>query len=283
MSQVARVFVVLNLLVAAGFLFTASTFLAVKQDYKTQLETEKAAHTKTKSEHATVKQQLETELAAAEAVRVAAREQKAAFEAENGRLTTQLKAQTGQISTKDTQISELNGNFSRLEETARRQGEFVTKLTADRDKAFGDAREARTAEKEARSALAAEQANSRDLDNKVKAKDRELVAANTKIKDQDMMIDFARTKGVSFGKLVLMKRLNGAVTVADNATRIAMINVGKAQGVERGYVFDVVRGSDYIGRIEVDEVYENTSACTIKLLADGAMVKAADIATTTLN
>ena len=283
MSQVARVFVVLNLLVAAGFLFTASTFLAVNQDYKTKLEAEKEAHAKTQGEFAAKVEQFTNDLAEAERVRQNAREQKAVLETENGRLTTQINAMTAQLSTKDTQISELTNNLSKLEEDVQRQGTFVAKLTKDRDDAFADARSAREGEKTAQGKLLAEENKNRDLSNQVAELNRNLVAANEKIGNLDNMITFARSKGISFGNLLMMKRVNGAVTAADNNEMIAMISVGKNKGVQRGYVFDVVRGSDYVGRIEVDEVYPNSAACTIKLLAQGAMIQPADIVTTSLN
>ena len=47
MTQVARVFVVLNLLLAVGFLFSAATILSLNKDFKTKYEAEVAAHERT--------------------------------------------------------------------------------------------------------------------------------------------------------------------------------------------------------------------------------------------
>ena len=80
-----------------------------------------------------------------------------------------------------------------------------------------------------------------------------------------------------------MKPIEGNVLKADNGTRLAVINVGKAGGVTRGYVFSIARGSEYIGQLEIDSVYENVSAGTVKLLAPGAEVRTGDRVTTTLN
>ena len=77
--------------------------------------------------------------------------------------------------------------------------------------------------------------------------------------------------------------INGTIVNADNDTKLAVINVGTKGGVERGYVFDVTRGGSYIARLEIETVYDNAAAGTIKFTTPCESVRSGDQVTNTLH
>ena len=63
-----------------------------------------------------------------------------------------------------------------------------------------------------------------------------------------------------------------------------MLNLGSNAGVKLGYVFDIVRGGSYVGRIVIDQVYANNSAGKITIRSKtGSTPQPGDRATTALN
>jgi hypothetical protein len=58
-------------------------------------------------------------------------------------------------------------------------------------------------------------------------------------------------------------RIEGFVEVVRAADRLVVLSVGKDQNVMPGYVFSVRRGPEYIGKVEVIEVYDDLSGARI--------------------
>ncbi len=283
MSQVARVFVVLNLLISAGFLFAAATFLALNNDYKGQLEAEQTAHEKANEDHRAQVTEKDNEIDR--------------LKSQVSTLTEQKGTLTGTVTAQDTQIKSLNSDKSNLTgENARliqTNGEHATSVqelqkanNGLRSQNDALAAENRSKTKEAADAVAAKETADKQIeDHKATIHEQEkMIAAQKEAGAQkDMMIAYAKSKGVDFEKIEMMPPLSGHVVNADNNLKLVQINIGKAKGMVRGAVFDVVRGSSYIGRMRVDTVFDNQSAGLLTIVADGQMVMVGDRVTNTLN
>lgn len=267
MSQVARVFVVLNLIVACGFLFAASTFLALNNDWKGKHEDAVEAHAKAITEKDEKIKEVEKKLEVREREYTAQTEKATGLETENAALRQQVEALRGDVNTRDAQITGFSDQLGRLQEAVNRQQQHIENLETQNAQAQDQAREARAAEMAANQALEAERGTTRELENTVAQKERDINQLTNEKGDLSLMVDFAKQKGIVFDAFP-MRAVNGAVVGADAGTKMVMVNVGKSHGVERGYVLDIVRGDRYVGRMRVDYVENNTASGILTITND---------------
>lgn len=283
MSQVARVFVVLNLLVAVGFLFAAATFLAANKDYKDQLTREKDAR-KTEVGQLNAKiDELQKQYEKLDRDYNSTKESRATLETANGALTKTNEQLRGDLQQRDSQIQGFTDQLGKLQEAVNLQARHVQNLEQQNEAAQTQAREARASEQKALASLEAEQGTTRDLRNDVAEKERSITALTNDTNHKQLMIDLARGRGINFENLLIMKPVRGQVVGADAQTGLVMINAGREAGVERGYVMDVVRGERYIGRFRIDNVDSAIATGVMTLTTQGESVRTGDFVTNTLN
>lgn len=283
MSQVARVFVVLNLLVSAGFLFAAATFLALNNDYKNQLQAEKDAHEADNQARDLKIGQLNDEVK---------RQQ-----GQVSSLREQVSQKDGTIASQNTQIQGLQGDKANLTaekasliEANRAHGDAVAKLQDDNKGLRANnealATENRAKTKEAADAVAAKEAADKeieDLKGTIHGHEKTITAQKDSISEKDLLIAYAKQKGIDFENLQMLPPMSGHVVNADNSLKLVQVNLGKSNGMVRGAVLDVVRGDTYVGRVRIDTVFENQSAGLLTIVADGQSVMVGDRVTNTLN
>lgn len=284
MTQVARVFVVLNLLLAAGFLFSVATILSLNQDYKTKLEGEQTAHGDTRTSLTRNLRAVEGERDDARRASEELRQKSARLESTNAAQAQQITSLEGDKSNLETANSQMRQELDNLAAGVNRLQEDNNRLMAESKKNADQARASRAEALAAAEDLEAERKKNQDLTVARTNLEEERGNLQEVIKEKDTMLDYAREKGINFENLVSMKNaVHGVVVQADNETRLAVINRGKNSGVERGYVLDIVRGGSYIGRMLVDSVHEQAAAGTIKFLSPGQSVMPGDEVTNKLN
>ena len=63
------------------------------------------------------------------------------------------------------------------------------------------------------------------------------------------------------GALVKAPSIHGKVVGVSNKFNLVMLNVGDGDQVKPGYEFTIYRGSTYVGRVKVDNVYPDMCSC----------------------
>lgn len=283
MSQIARVFVFLNLVLSVGFLFAAATFLASTDSYKTQLESAQAEATSKQTEMQAVIDQLQQDLAGRDQQVSAANEQRSGLEQEGAQLKARLEEQAAQLATKDQQITGAQSNAENLQNQLNDASVRVGNLITDKEEAFNERVAAVRAKEEAVAAKqAAEQARQEALDE-IERLSAQVAAQEEEIQNQKLKILYAQDNGFVFAGIEVQPKIDAQVINYDPSTALVQFNRGEKDGVKRGYTFDVVRGGSYIGRVRIDHVAQGSSGGTLTLTASGRRVQVGDLATTTLN
>jgi peptidoglycan hydrolase CwlO-like protein len=283
MSQIARVFVVLNLLVAAGFLFSASTFLAKNDDYMGKWNAEKAAHEQTRINAGSEKQKLLAQLDDVSRQHASSREEGNRLKGETDSQRTQVSSLEAGLRQKDMQLAELtrvNNEHATAVQNLRADNSRLVEANTALDKAQ---RDAVAKQVEAETALNEERKKNMEAENKIADLEKDVASQLDTINQKDLMIAYAKSKGIDFEKIEIAPPLQGVVVNADNNLKLVLANIGSENGVTRGNTLDIVRGGTYIGRFRVDTVYPKTCAGTIELLAQGQQVMIGDRVTNTLN
>lgn len=282
MSQVARVFVVLNLLIAAGFLFAAATFLSLNSDWKGKFTTEEQAHRADNAANQTIIGEKEAEISRLGVENAGLKEQRGKLETSGMQKDSEIARLTSELATKGTEIAALVS-------TNQTQANAVTALRNDleqqRQRAEAAGQEARAKTEEAAQAVMAKETAEQtieELRGQVHEGEKALTSAREQISNLDMMKAYAQSLGVSFDNVAIMPSLNGVVAQTDGRS-LVQVNLGSAAGVQKGFTMDIVRNGNYIGRVKIDTVFGNSSAGQLTIRAPGETVRVGDRVFTNLN
>jgi multidrug efflux pump subunit AcrA (membrane-fusion protein) len=286
MSPIGKIFAVINLILAAAFLGWASNALATSGDYKTRLEKEQDDHASTKQQGEEERAKLTTQNTELDAARARFRQEKedAANEAERHKNDLESERETNRalrasIDKIQADLGDFVANNKTLEEAKSRavqaQNDAQTQL-ADAQRAQ---QQGETAMREAQQQLTVAQ---RDIE--------ELRAQNNTLQNQVASLD-AKVETVLVKTGLTWEEIGGVqasiearVLDVDRSIQpgLVALNVGEGAGVKRGYVFHVYRGSDYIGKVRIENVRESMSTGLIEGTYKGREIRQGDAASTHL-
>jgi len=283
MSAIGRIFVILNLVLAAAFVGWAATSLAKGSEWMKQYEAEKTAHAATKAE---LEGQLETGRNSLNAERTQKdkfREERDGFQAERDRLTKDLEEAR-------RANDQLRGDVSKIQETLGAYNSTIAQITAakdaavqkqmdltsERDAAKAESEKAMLAQRDAQDGLKTAQAKIADLE-------RNVTSAKEDLSHKEAIIAQATGQGFTPGANAAPP-INGRVLQfsADPAPGLVMLNVGSEQGVKKGFTFQIYSGSTWKGQVRVENVQQNMCSAVILDLNKGQKIAQGDQAATIL-
>jgi len=266
MSPSGKVFVIVNLALAALFVGSAASLIGTSGDYRARfeesqasLQSEKDAHEKAVQALGADKQVLQDEL---ERERARSGQLKADLDAANESLQTEQ----GQNADLRESLKGIQSKLADLEQNNRSFSNRITQL----DQENRQLREARdTAQKERSQAVLARnsaQEEAKTMSTKASDLERALAAARQKGDSMEAkLLAAAKQYNFDLQSFGAQPPMEGMVLDAsyDGGLPVVVINLGEQKGVKPGYTFDVYNGKDFKGRIRVEVVNANTSAATI--------------------
>ncbi len=281
MSNVGRVFIVLNLIFSCAFLGWAANALSHAEDYKGQMASAKKA-----SEEALAAKQKEVDELTVEKNTVTDqqrqfREQRDGFETESGRLKTQLDELKRSNDT-------MQGNLAKIQATLNDFNDSNKQLGEQKDAAIQRANEAERARDDA----------AREKDAAVLAKSEAEEAAQgalTRIGDLEgekmalaeqvetldtRLTVMMKQTGIKAPDVFAQPAIEALVLDVKKDLKLVILNKGKKDEVKAGYVFDIYRGSQYKGQVRIQDVQEGM--CSGLILREMNAIGRGDSATTSL-
>jgi len=285
MSPIGRIFIVLNLILAALFLSWAANNVATSHDFKTKYDDEVAAHEATRTD-------LEGQLSSLRTDLNTKSDEADTYRSQKDDADQQVKRQEGEINTLQTQVAEANqrnekmaGSISDIQATlgqietakdeavsARREAEN------ERDDALQEAQDANTRSEELTAANTALEKRIQDLQGELVSTQDEVAQLGTQLAT---LVDVT---GVSYKDIAAQAQIEGSVLQAlyDMKPGLVALNVGANHGVKRGYTFEVFDGRNYKGQVRVENVREDMCTALILRMEDGETIQAGDKAATRL-
>ncbi len=285
MSAIGRVFLVLNLILAATFLGWASTALASRADFSTKLTAEKEAHEATKKklgeENSTLRTELNLEKEAKETARSESAVQQEQLRTKDAELTQEKSANTelrNNLQKLTASLGDYNSTNERLEKEKSDALQAAAAAAAEKDAAIRE-REAALADKtraEAERDAAQNLVASLEKQSTSLKKDNEHLQTRIETLVQGLDPEVAAAAAV--------KDIDGRVLQVDMTTKpgLLALNVGTTQGVTRGMVFEIFSGSTYKGRARVETVDANYCSALVLGTVSGGQIAQGDNATTKL-
>lgn len=286
MSTIGKVFVVLNLLLAGIFLGYASTSLGTKAESKRTLEAERAAHEETRT----------------------------TLTEERDRATGEVASLRRTNQDRDAQISDLQGQLSRAEldrDAARQENAAlnasVDQLSADIstinttlesiEQAKDAAVAARVAAEDERDQANDERdqaiSDRRDAQDATRAREQQIASLEAELESTKTDLDRRKVElaalveytGTPLSAITAQKAIEAAVLgvkYEGAGNGLVSLNVGSADEVVPGYVFDIHTGNQYKGRVKVLTVYENICSAEIIAPEPGTKMAQGDSASSVL-
>ncbi len=285
MSAIGRVFLVLNLILAATFLGWASTALASRADLSTKLSTEKEAHLATKKrledENSTLRTELNLEKDAKETARSESAVRLEELRTKDAELTQEKSANTdlrSNLSKLTASMSDYNATNSRLEKEKSDALQSAAAAAAAKDDAIREREAALAAQVQAETERDKAQGLVATLEKQSHTLKKDNEHLQTKIETLVQGLD------PDVASAVAVKDIDGRVLQVDMNTKpgLVALNVGTTQGVTRGMVFEIFSGSTYKGRARVETVDANYSSALILGTVSGNQIAQGDNATTKL-
>lgn len=283
MSSIGKIFVVLNLVLSVLVVGAAGALLhqtdATKEnvakaqkevaDTKAAMEVAATGFTARERELTDSKQRLQEEK---DDLDVA----KQNLEHANAKLDQDNQQLRGDVSAINTRLAALESSYTttlqRSDELAGKNAELRTEALNAKDAQ----RQAELAKRDLTEEVAKAQAEATRLTE-------ELASAQGEAKSSKALVEVAKSQGVNLEGVLAMPRIEATVAEVDPQYGFVILDKGKHDDVQRGFTFEVYRGGTYLGRVKVDEVFDNYATARIEIKAPDASMQRFDKASTYLN
>lgn len=284
MSPIGKFFLVLNLVLAALFVGVAASLIGTADSYRVKYESaqqECQAQLEAKDQEIG---DLSARLTASEAERSRLITENDNLKAEKTALSESLETERQRNAELTERLTGIEAKLGDLESTNR---DLAQQLESSQ-RQVAQLREERDAALDARDAAQSEATQARE-EAKIalgKAGDLELQLSRLQANYDECEAKLGQVvalTGFDLESINAQPMMEGVVLSADvvDGEPIVILNLGKQDGVQPGFTFDVYRGGDYKGRIRVETVNDTKSAATL-ILEGTAPIEAGDHVTTRL-
>ncbi len=285
MSPIGRIFIVLNLILAAVFLAWAGNNVATSAQYKQKYDAEVAAHETTKGELETQVSDLRvrfdtksTEADTARSERDDASRDRDRVTGENEDLARQISEANATNDKNAAALSDIQATLAAMDTAKDEAVARARDAEIARDDALSTAQDANTTSEDLAAQNAALENQIADLTTTIAGLQRDVSSLDTQLAT---LVD--RT-GVSLSDIMGQKLINASVlqAVYDIKPGLVALNAGSASGVKRGYTFEVFDGAQYKGQVRVENVREDMCTALILRTEEGQTIQSGDKAATRL-
>jgi hypothetical protein len=283
MSPIAKLFTVLNVVLAGLFLGLAAHALSTEASFKKQFEEEVVAHKKDKEALGADKSKLAADKAELEKARDAMQTERDAAKADIDRLK-------GQVADQERQNNEMRGSVEKISKSIDELVAGNKALTDAKEKAAQAQRDAEKARDDAVAARAAAEGKAGDLEGKLHTAENSIADLEKSSTELKKNVDSLNTQlaslsdytGAKLGDFTPMPQIEGRVL--DVAMQVEpgliAINKGEADGVKRGFTFEIYDGKTYKGQVRVEYVHPNSCSALLVRPVPGQKIRQGDSAST---
>jgi hypothetical protein len=285
MSSIGKIFVVLNLVLAAAFVGWAANAVNNSGEWKKKYEDATAAATKEKA-------QLETELSKVRADNQQIQNDKNKAISDKDEAGRALARVQQELKDEQSKNAALNADITKISTTLEQINASKDKAVDDAKKAVAAQKAAEEAKRAAEDAKAAAETAQADLEGKLRTAEEQIAGlekektslAKERQSLQTSLDTLVANTGVKLSDFQNVPKIEGAVLGVETsvAPGLVAINVGSNKGVKRGYTFEIYDGGTYKGQVRVEFVHADMCSGLITRTAPGQSMRQGDGATTRL-
>jgi small-conductance mechanosensitive channel len=286
MSPIAKIFSIVNLVLAGLFLGWAANALSTNAEFKSKYEAEVTAHKADQATLGSEKSALLTQKQEAEKQADRLRAEKDEADRKREAVEKDLESERAKNGTMNASLTTLSTQLGAIEDTRN-------KLQADKDKAqqaVHDAEKARDAavakQLEAEKKLGDTEGELTKATNQI----ADLEKANTTLEKEKQSVDtqLATVLAATNSKVsdyAAMPLIEGKVLDVSTSIEpgLVAINKGDTDKVKVGYTFEIYDGKTYKGQARVEYVHPNMCSAILVRTVKGTTIRQGDSAATRLN
>lgn len=285
MSNIGRIFVIVNLVLAAAFVGWAAKELRTSDDWMgkhaVEVTAHKATETKLNAQIDDLTAQLGTEKTRGQQVSSERDEQKSRADRLSAELDDARKNNQklgADISVLKENVGDYNKRLEELAASKDRASQEARAAEQARDQAVDAAKDAETKLRDAQDAAAALETRVAGLEEQLGTTQKDLQKKETELAT---LIDYT---GTPLSDVAPEPLIEGAVVSVkmDVKPGLVMLNVGSNQNVKQGMTFDVFKGGQYKGEVKVQTVQADVCSALVTMAAPGAVMAQGDSAATRL-
>ncbi len=285
MSTIAKIFTVLNVILAAAFLGWAANAVQLNTDYKTKLEQEQAAHNETKALLSKDKSDLAAKLKEADEARTRLQTQVEEAKAENSRVDNDNKANASKLETMESDYKKIAGTLEGIQADAKTAHEAQLKAQAAQHDAESKAKDASAAQLAAEAKATKLEGDLIAANELIANKEKELKTAETERQQVKTQLEtVVAATGYNLKDIQAMPLIEGKVLAVEMGVEpgLVSINCGEGVKVKRGYTFELFQGTTYKGQARVEYVYPDMCSAVLVRKVKGETIRVGDGAATRL-
>jgi uncharacterized protein (DUF3084 family) len=285
MSTIGKIFVVLNLVLAAAFVGWAFHATETSGDWMKKYNTAVETAGKEKLGLDEELKKVRAELSLTKSDFLTATNARDEAKRAQERLTTEKAELESKNSNLAAAVTKIETTLGEINASADKAQADQVKALAGQKAAEEARRTAELAQQKAEESQAGAEAQLRDAQTQIASLEKEKTKLINQAGSLQTSLDtLAANTGASLNDFQNVEKIDGAVMGIDASIEpgLVMINAGSSKGVKRGYVFDVYSGSNYKGRVRVDFVHPDVSSGQIVYLAQNQQIAQGDSATTRL-
>ncbi len=282
MSGIGKIFIILNLVFSLVIVGAAASYLSKADNWKQEYENVKGEFDNAKEDWSDQKSKFEAERSNLESEIDDKKSRIEDLEVQNGNLTDRVESQSVDNQQLRSAVDQIQANLDDFRQNMNDLQNRNNALADENASLRNDALDAQGKQRQAE-------------DDKLRL-EGDLARANQRISDIEVamagldkknghlesLLNIAQSKGFDISSLEAMPEIAAKVLDVDNELGFVILSVGADDGVKKGWTFQVYRSEEYLGEVEVDEVYKKQCAAKIRFCAEGSEIKIQDNATTVL-
>jgi predicted RNase H-like nuclease (RuvC/YqgF family) len=278
MSTIGKFFVVLNLVLAGLFVGSAAALIGEADSFRQQYEAEQTAKNDLQAS-------MDEEVGRLQSLNNQAQSEVARLQGDNSTLNAEKTALTESLETERQQNADLReslqtieGKLGDLEGTNRDQANQLDNLRRQYDTVRQERDDALDAREQALATANAAEDSANMANGRASDLELELARALDRAEQAEAQLGtVVALYDVDLASISAQPQMEGSVLSVDyvDGNAYVVINLGRRDGVQRGYSYDVYNGATYKGRIQVQTVNDSKSAATVSL-AGSAQIAAGD-------
>ena len=264
MSVFSKIFIVINLFLTLALVGVMGTLLSQKADYKAQYSDSHGTYRTARGDLGQLKKRFKKELESVESedgivsqkIKTLEGNLKTAL-ANRGKNSQEINAKQAQGAKLETNISKTNKAYADLDKE-------VKDLIGELEAASKSKAAATGLRSSATSSLQDRLDRKQDLVTSLADLQRNYKMLGERNKRARFYIKEAQLKAIPVAEMAterLVPKLKGIVETNQPGVELCMVSLGKNDGVFKGLVFRVARGSKYVGLVKVKDVYPNMCSC----------------------
>ena len=283
MSSIGKIFVIINLVLSVLVLGAAGALLKKTDATKDQVRIAEGERDKATADLEQARNEFTEREKALNSDKQQLTEEKNDLDVRAQSLDNNIARLEADNQSLRNDVSKINATLAAMQASSSTTQQRVVELTDQNTQLSQQMIDAKTKANEAANAQGAAEKSLSEAQAQVEELQLQLTASQEEASTNKKLVEVAKSAGFDVTTIIAMPRIEANVAEVDEQYGFVVLDKGKKDNVERGFTFEIHRDGNYLGRVKVDEIYDDYATARIELKAPGAKMQRFDHASTYLN